>query len=211
MSKINASFGDIIQNYQILKKIKSTSFETKYIANDIRINKKRTIRHINKSTNLEQTLREAIVYKRLTFDNLIQGVLDFFIENKELYIVMDYFDGDKTLANYVCTEIPFETVVKWSLDLAISLDYLHLHNQSHGKITVDNIFINENNRLVLGEMAFTHENETKCQESDIETLLNLLCEKFPQIRQQQLKFNGCSRDFLKDIIKQLKDIYLFWQ
>ncbi len=197
-----------IQNYQILRRMKSTSFERKYIAKDIRNNKKRIIRKIKKSTQLEKTLGEAIVYKRLKCENLIQGVLDFFIENKELYIVMDYFDEDKTLANYLTEEIPpFQTIINWYLDLAFSVDYLHLHNQSHGKIKADNIFINENNRLVLGEMAFTQENETKCKESDIETLYNLFSENFPEIHELELNYHKSIRDFLKNMIKH-KNCYL---
>ena len=219
MAKINCSFSEIynydlqknvilIQNYQILRRMKSTSFERKYIAKDIRNNKKRIIRKIKKSAQLEKTLGEAIVYKRLKCENLIQGVLDFFIENKELYIVMDYFDEDKTLANYLTEEIPpFQTIINWYLDLAFSVDYLHLHNQSHGKIKADNIFINENNRLVLGEMAFTQENETKCKESDIETLYNLFSEKYPEIHELKLNNHKSIRDFLKDMIKH-KNCYL---
>jgi tRNA A-37 threonylcarbamoyl transferase component Bud32 len=67
-----------------------------------------------------------------------------------LYILLDYYDETKTLDKYICEKNPI-ILSKWYRDLAMSVDYLHLHDITHGKIQ-DNIFINDNFRLILGEI-----------------------------------------------------------
>ena len=66
-------------------------------------------------------------------------------------------------------------IFNWCLDLEFAVDYLHTH--AYGKINDKNIYVNENNRLELGEMAFTYEydsTEKRSKESDILSLVDLI-------------------------------------
>ena len=172
-----------VQNYK-LKFLKTNNFGTRYIAIDMRNNSKRLIRKINNSIGkkqLESTQKEAIIYKRIRCDNFIHGVLDYFIEKKELYLVMDYYDEEYTLYEFISNkddETIKQMMMNWCLDLTFAVDYLHTHGLFHGKINMKNVYVNENGRLGLGEMAFTYDDdestEKKCKESDISSLVDLI-------------------------------------
>ena len=52
------------------------------------------IRSINAQLDkdhLKETLKETIVLTRIKCDNMIQGVSKYFIENKQLFVIMDYY------------------------------------------------------------------------------------------------------------------------
>jgi len=52
------------------------------------------IRSINAQLDKEhltEILKETIVLTRIKCENLFQGVLKYFIENKQLFLVMDYY------------------------------------------------------------------------------------------------------------------------
>lgn len=78
---------------------------------------------------MQQILKETMIYKRIKCGNLIQGVNDYFIKNKNLFIEMDYYE--ETLSSYLLKN--FQTIdsltkLQWSKDLAFALDHLHLHS-----------------------------------------------------------------------------------
>ena len=105
---------------------------------------------------MQQILKETMIYKRIKCGNLIQGVNDYFIKNKNLFIEMDYYE--ETLSSYLSKN--FKTIdslikLQWSKDLAFALDHLHLHEQSHKQININNIYVKDDKRLVLGEIGFT--------------------------------------------------------
>jgi hypothetical protein len=51
----------------------------------------RKISSIDKE-HLKQVLKEAIILTRIKCGNLIQNYSSYFIENKKLFLVMDYFE-----------------------------------------------------------------------------------------------------------------------
>lgn len=124
----------------------------------MQILRKKIIRKIDPKLNKEEMqniLKETIIYKRIKCGNLIQGVNDYFIKNQNLFIEMDYYE--ETLSSYLSknfNSFDFDTKLQWTKDLAFALDYLHLHEQSHKKINTNNIFVTDNKRLVLGEIGF---------------------------------------------------------
>ena len=214
-----------VQNYK-LKRLISNPFEIRYLARDTWNDAKRIIRKIKNTLNedaLRRTLQETIVYKRIKCDNLIHGVLDYFIENKELYIVINYYDEENNLTNFISNEnieVINQMIVNWCLDLAFAVDYLHTHDVPHGKINLENVYVNENNRLELGEMSFTHEKvdstEKNSKKSDISSLVDLIsyltklddCQVINDELLGNLK-NENSRTLLKKLINLKKNPHSF--
>ena len=65
----------------------------------------------------------------------------------------------------------------YSIGVWIQSLLYYLHTHVYGKINDKNIYVNENNRLELGEMAFTYEydsTEKRSKESDILSLVDLI-------------------------------------
>ena len=87
---------------------------------------------------------------------MIHGIERYFIENKTLFVLMNQYDFsletlDKRLSS---KEECLPQMHMWCKDLAFAVDYLHTHNQAHLKIYPQNIFVNKNDRLILGEIGF---------------------------------------------------------
>jgi tRNA A-37 threonylcarbamoyl transferase component Bud32 len=153
-------FGD---KFQLVEKI----HEDKYFVIDN--GNKRIVKKINSTPD---DLKQVIVLKRIKCENIIQCVLDYFIEDKKLFILLDYHDESKTLDKFDFKKIIDETILsKWYRDLAMSIDYLHLHDIAHGKITTNNIFISDSLRLILGEIEITL---NKSKTSDLTDLFNVM-------------------------------------
>lgn len=77
----------------------------------------------------EQFYREASVLARLDHPNLPK-VSDYFTEGEHDFLVMDFVPGEdlKSLmdkARKVGKQLPVEDVLRWALQLADALDYLH--------------------------------------------------------------------------------------
>ena len=99
--------------------------------------KKYILRRIKKNVDkqdLKEVLKDFIVLSRIRCDNLVQDVVRYFIENKQLYCLISYYDEinlkDYLLKNTLTRELKYT----FCIDLAFSLDYLHIHLQSHLKI-----------------------------------------------------------------------------
>jgi len=117
----------------------SKSFEKRYLVNDTQNENKTKIliklssSNINKE-DLTQILKETIILSRIKSGSLIQNVLSYFIEKKQLFVVMNNFQ-EKTLNDLLMTTNTLSSDLKyrWCKDLTFAMDYLHMHNQAHLK------------------------------------------------------------------------------
>ena len=207
------------QYFTIKRRLYSNEeFEQRYLI-ALKVNgKEKVIRKINSHVNsLNEVLKEAIILKRIKCDNLCQNVEDYYIQNKSLFLVMNYY-GQDTLESYLDDlkkkqkQLDIGTVKKWIMDLTFTIDYLHKHNQAHGKILKNNIFIKDDH-LVLGELSFKCEypilNESidKLKEYDLISLRKIIIQIFEMTQFhieneiQSLFSENCRiSDVLKNII-----------
>ncbi len=176
------SFLDLDMN-SMIRKLKSPddSLE-KRILIDFEQNNGKHINYIVRKINTEigkenllKVLKQTILLKRIKTGNLMQGITDYCIINKILYIKMKYIDNDTVLNEIKIKNINNETVIiRYLKDITFALDYLHMHNQTHNKIQLDNIFVNNENRLILGEIGFEIDtNEKYTVQNDIQKLGNV--------------------------------------
>ncbi len=129
MARIN----DVIDGkYEIIREIGRGGMSVVYLAMDKRLNRQWAIKEFRKDEhdavnkmNLEALLHEANIMKKLDHPTLPR-IVDIIEENKSVYIVMDYIEGEplnKVLSAYGAQ--PQDAVIEWAKQLSEVLDYLH--------------------------------------------------------------------------------------
>ena len=105
------------------------------------------------SHTLEQLRRqfhqEATLLARMDHPHLVR-VTDFFEESGNVYLVMDFIEGE-SLADRIEREgaLPEQQVVAWALQLLDALEYCHSQRVIHRDIKPQNIIICPNGRVEL--------------------------------------------------------------
>ena len=174
------SFLDLNLNSTIITfKSPDDSFE-KRILIDFEQNNGKHVNYIVRKINTEigkenllKVLKQTIILKRIKTGNLIQGITDYCIINKILYIKMKYIDNETVLNEIKLKNMNNDetVIIGYLKDVTFALDFLHMHNKSHNKIKLDNIFVNSENRLILGEIGFEIDsNENFSFQNDIQKL-----------------------------------------
>ncbi|NLE99471.1 MAG: serine/threonine protein kinase [Anaerolineales bacterium] len=97
----------------------------------------------------QQFRREAQILARLSHPNLVR-VGDFFEEDGNAYLAMDYIEGE-SLAARIGREgaLPEDQVLAWAEQLLGALDYCHDHGVIHRDIKPQNIIIRSDGQAVL--------------------------------------------------------------
>lgn len=132
MARINEV---IDEKYEIVREIGRGGMSVVYLAMDKRLNRQWAIKEFRKNEqdavnkmNLEALLHEANIMKKLDHPTLPR-IVDIIEENKNVYIVMDYIEGEplnKVLSAYGAQ--PQDAVIEWAKQLSEVLDYLHTQN-----------------------------------------------------------------------------------
>ena len=153
------------ERYQIEKFISQGGMGNIYLANDMRLEGRLcAIKEIWIDFSLtddviqqtrEQFLREATVLARLDHPNLPK-VSDFFSEETNDYLVMDYIPGDDLRQRMLEAKgkgefLAEKDVLSWALQLADALEYLHKQDPQilHRDIKPSNIKITPNGLVKL--------------------------------------------------------------
>ncbi|MCR5796224.1 MAG: protein kinase [Solobacterium sp.] len=110
--------------YEILEFIGKGGMSTVFKAKHIRLNTIVAVKAVRKDQTID-LLAEVNILTRLNHPNLVK-VLDIFDDEKLMYIVMDYVEGED-LQHIIQREkvIPEETVMEWFRTLADAMRYLH--------------------------------------------------------------------------------------
>ncbi len=130
------SIGKIINNrYVIVNGIASGGFGVVYLSRDLNLPGKHwAVKEMHQAEGIpldivERSFRiEAQILAGLEHPN-IPGIVDFFVEDKKLYLVMDYISGetlDKMIKNLKEHDyFPEDTVIGWAITICDVLQYLH--------------------------------------------------------------------------------------
>jgi eukaryotic-like serine/threonine-protein kinase len=98
----------------------------------------------------KQFLREAQILAALHHPNLPR-VTDYFIDNDQPYLVMDYIEGQSLLEMLLSNRqgFPEDLVLEWSDQLLSALEYIHANNVIHRDIKPANIRRTPDGRIFL--------------------------------------------------------------
>lgn len=155
--------GTILDNtYKIVKAIGVGGGGEIYLADHLRLEKAVVIKKIRESMQgVIENRGEADILKRLSHPYLPQ-VYDFFIENSQVYTVMEYIAGEN-FQQLLQKGKHFETgdIVKWGTQLSEVLAYLHARKPAiiHRDIKPANIMLTEKGNVCLIDFNVSFDND----------------------------------------------------
>ncbi len=151
--------GQILQNrYRIVALLGQGGMGAVYRAWDLRLKKPVALKEMIPQPGLdpktleelrEQFEQEAVILARMDHPSLVD-VNDFFEEDGNAYLTMDYVEG-KSLADLIAQKgvQPEEQVVTWAEQLLGALAYCHTQGILHRDIKPQNVIIRSDGRAVL--------------------------------------------------------------
>ncbi len=146
------------QRYTDRQIFKRTRNSIIYQANDNKLSRKVALKKVlldtflsteQRKQKLDKLLAEACIVSSLIHPNIV-SVFDYFIEDGDGYIVMEWLEG-KTLREMQNESglIDFENVMDIGIQIAEALNYAHHHNIMHKDIKPENIMINRGKITIL--------------------------------------------------------------
>ena len=163
----------IIENMRLIKPIGQGGMSFVYLAENMKTKEKLAIKVLKANRAEDQQfldlfLTEADVSRFLDHPNLIKTrkVGQY---HGNYYLIMDYFEG-MTLDALILRHKTQQHTLSWKLaayivlDILSVLDYLHHAGDKNGEplqlvhrdITPHNVFINENMKVMVGDLGATH-------------------------------------------------------
>ncbi len=166
-----ARIGTLIdKKYEIISKIGEGGMSIVWLARDKRLSKLWAVKEIKKKTRdrnntvvVQSLITEANLMKRLDHSALPR-VVDIIEDESELYVVMDYIEGDSLAVVMKRTKRPMsqEDVIDWGIQLCDVLLYLHscIPPVIYRDMKPSNIILREDNTIKLIDFGIAREYKT---------------------------------------------------
>jgi serine/threonine protein kinase len=152
----------VLQNrWEILSHLGQGGMGTVYMARDLRLANRECVvkklrddffRQEDKEKALLFFQREAFVLSRLQHPNIVH-ILDYFEENGDYFLVMEYVEGEnlQQLLQKANEPFPEKQVITWAQQIAEVLHYLHSHDPPviYRDLKPSNIMIDNMGRVKL--------------------------------------------------------------
>jgi serine/threonine protein kinase len=166
-------FPKIIDNYRVLQTINHGSFSVVVLVENMKtggkyackvisrkiLEEKETILHFEQETRLHGTLKH---------ENICE-LIEIIFKEEYIYMILEYCSNGE-LFDYICKNGRANTdvVKKFFAQLVSALSYLHAKNIAHRDLKLENIYLDEQYNVKLGDFGF-------CHSSDEDTLLSTSC------------------------------------
>ena len=159
-------------SYKIIKKIGKSNYEVYLAQKDNKNYAIKKIHNSNFSENEKQSVQKLLeVLKNINHPNIVKYYDSFDDENDYFNIVMEY-GGESNLKQFIKKYkdrgelIDQKLISDIILHICLGLQEIHGHKIIHRDLTPDNIFINENNKIKIGDfgvskMLSTHKKYAK--------------------------------------------------
>ena len=147
--------------YQLLHQIGSGGMGRIFLAEDTMMNTNVVIKEMlpffstleDRNEAMERFKREAKILYRLKHNNLPR-VTEYFTENRNMYLVMEYVEGEDLetiIEKRALKRITVEESIKWMTEVLNILKYLHNHQPAiiHRDIKPANIMLTKHNEIYL--------------------------------------------------------------
>ena len=149
----------IIHGYEIIKKLGKGASGVVYLAK--KENKFYALKKIFEPTNEEIKAIQNILNILYNINNeYVIKYYESFIENEFFYIIMEY-GGDLNLKQFIgkykekneyLNEIIIKDII---MQICLGLNDIHKNKLIHRDLTPDNIFINKNNKIKIGDFGIS--------------------------------------------------------
>ena len=148
-----------MNRYKLKQVVGEGSFGKAFLCCDTQTHMDVIVKEINISEQppnvRESSLNEAKILSKLKHPSIV-GFVESFIENKKLYIVMEYAEGGdlwKYIQNRNGKLIPEKQIIIWIKQLCSALNYIHSKNILHRDLKSRNIFLDVKNNAKLGDFG----------------------------------------------------------
>ena len=141
------------KDYKVIKKLGEGGFGDVYL-----IEKKCALKKFNKILKEEEKdkIKNMINIINKINNEYIIKYYDIYEENNTFNILMEY-GGEINLKQYIENkeELIEENIIKdIILQICIGIKEIHKNNIIHRDLTPDNIFINKNNKIKIGDLVY---------------------------------------------------------
>lgn len=148
--------GQQLGNYRFLRSLGAGGFAEVYLGEHIHLGTRAAIKLLAAqltNEDVERFRNEARTVARLMHPHIVR-VLDFGIESKTPYLVMDYaVNGTLRQHHPKGTALALETVALYVKQLADALQYAHDLKVIHRDVKPENMLIGRNNELLLSDFG----------------------------------------------------------
>lgn len=153
VDRINKQFG----NYRLIRLLGQGGFAEVYLGEHIHLGTQAALKVLHRLSEEDvDTFRtEARTVAHLIHPHIVR-VLEFGIEGKLPYLVMDYLSNGTLREHHPRGRaIPLETVVSYVKQIAEALQYAHDQKIIHRDLKPENILIGKNDELVLSDFGIS--------------------------------------------------------
>ncbi|KAH0576912.1 Kinase, NEK [Spironucleus salmonicida] len=141
----------ILKNtYKVIKKIGAGSYGEVFLVENL-INQQQQV--IKKSSiDKISNFKEAEYLLSFDHPNIVKAY-DVFVEHNEVCIVMKFYENGTVLSQIQHKQNLDKMYIKWAAQLISAINYIHSKNMLHRDIKLENLFLDENFNLVVGDFG----------------------------------------------------------
>ncbi|CAL1526964.1 unnamed protein product [Lymnaea stagnalis] len=152
-------------SYSILSKLEESVFSKVYLLQHTN-GEKYTLKVTDASkTKKNETKEEVEVLMRLNHPHLVQCCNYFLSGESDLYLLLEHNTGG-TLSRAIEKNIPEPKALKWFSQLADAIRYLHSMKVIHRDLRPDNIFLDNDGNIKIGDLGTARQQETVALSGD---------------------------------------------
>src|SRR6266566_3730172 len=148
--------GQQLGNYTLIRRLGEGGFAEVYLGEHIHLGTQAAIKilHTQLSTdNVDEFRTEARTIARLVHPNIVR-VLEFGIEDKTPFLVMDYAsNGTLRQRHPKGTILPLPTVVTYAKQVADALQYAHDEKLIHRDVKPENMLVGRRGEILLSDFG----------------------------------------------------------
>ncbi len=132
--------------------------------------------HPNREHLFERLQREGKALAQLDHPNIVKVYDAGVTEDDVPFVAMAFLDGKNLSQAFPGHKAPEEVVVKWGIQLAEALDYLHQHKIYHRDIKTANIILDKAGNAVLADFGIAYvEDMTRMTAANLPGTLAYMC------------------------------------
>ena len=148
-----------MERYKIIKVVGEGNFGCAFLCRDTTTNMNVIVKEIaieKQPPDIRKaSLNEAKILSKIKHPSIV-GFIDSFIENKKLYIVMEYAEGGD-LSTFIKSRngkhFPEKQIISWMHELCLALNHVHSMRILHRDIKSQNIFLDSMKHAKLGDFG----------------------------------------------------------